>query len=303
MVRSRGKRLEGKLGRVGRHATRRVLRLRESSNNRHDLARRREHLENVTGIMLPTAEEEAADPADADQVYVVATRALIARVRETKDHYDLVQHENVDYGYRRNLAAIKPAGLAVLAVLLVVDAVSGIAGMGVTAVVTAAVVHVICALAWLLVVRRPWVREQADTYAKTLFEALEEPIFGGRRRAPAPDDQADPLGPNPGPGSPTSTLSGRMRTPRLRCPTAAGTSRHGEGRAPSAGEHRPSEKPRCRAVELGRLAKPASAGAGCGQNAAAGWSLYTVDPLSPTLSPQQRRRATKCAAPTRRTAA
>lgn len=182
-VRSRGKRLESKLvAEWGCMPTTRLLRLRESSNNRHDLARRREHLEKVTGITLPTAEEEAADPADADQVYVVATRALIARVRETKDHYDLVQHENVDYGYRRNLAAIKPAGLAVLAVLLVVDAVSGIAGMGITAVVTAAIVHVICALAWLLVVRRPWVREQADTYAKTLFEALEEPILGGPQK-------------------------------------------------------------------------------------------------------------------------
>lgn len=177
-VRSRGKRLEAKLvAEWGGLPTTRMLRLHERSNNRHELARRRERLEKVTGMTLPTAEEEAADPGDADQVYIVATRALIARVRETKNHYGLIQHENVDYGYRRNLAAIKPAGLAVLAVLLVVDVVLGIASMGITPVITAAVVHVICALAWLLIVRRSWVREQAEIYAKSLFEALEEPTL------------------------------------------------------------------------------------------------------------------------------
>jgi hypothetical protein len=178
-VRSRGKHLEAKLvTEWGGMPTTRMLRLHEQSNNRHELARRRERLEKVTGITLPTAEEEATDPGDADQIYLVATRALIVRVRETKDHYGLIQHENTDYGYRRNLTAIKPAGLTVLAALLVTDIISMIANMGITPIITATAIHIICALAWLLIVRQPWVREQAETYAKTLFEALEEPTLG-----------------------------------------------------------------------------------------------------------------------------
>ena len=184
-VRSYGKRLETKLVATwGGMPTTRMLRLHEPSNSRRDLARRRERLEKVTGMTLPTADEEFTDAGDADEAYVIATRALIARIRETKDRYSLIQHENIDYGYRRNLLAIKPTGLAVITVLLVVDVVSGIADTDITAVIAAATVHLICALAWLLIVRRSWVREQAETYAKTLFEALEEPALGAPQQVP-----------------------------------------------------------------------------------------------------------------------
>lgn len=186
-VRSRGKRLEDNLvAEWDGLPTTRMQRWRDPANNRHELARRRLRLEAITGLTLPTADEEDSDPVDADQIYTLATRALIARVREVKDRYDLLQYENVDYGFRRNTLAIKPLGLSVLVVLFVIDIAAGVLGTNVTMVAAAAVVHVLCALGWLLIVRRRWVREQADTYAQRLFESLEEPTLGGSEEASTP---------------------------------------------------------------------------------------------------------------------
>ncbi len=177
-VRGRGKRLEDKLvEQWDGMPTTRMLRLREPSNDRPGLARRRQRLEKVTEVKMPTPAQEEADPVETDHTYVLATRALIARVRETKDRYALVQHENVDYGFRRNLIAVKPLGLGLLVVLFAVDAVAAFLTADPTSVAVALVVHLGFVAGWLIGVRRRWVREQADSYAKTLFESLEDPTL------------------------------------------------------------------------------------------------------------------------------
>ena len=176
LVRARGKRLEDRLvEQWDGLPTTRLLRLREPSNDRPGLSRRRELLEKVTQVRLPTPIQEQDDPAEADHTYVMATRALIARVREDKDHHALVQHENIDYGFRRNLLAIKPIALTVLVILLAVDGVAALAGMGTVPVAAAAAVHLGFLAAWLAGVRRRWVRGQAESYAQALFWALEAP--------------------------------------------------------------------------------------------------------------------------------
>lgn len=179
MVRSRGKHLEDRL----KHhwngmPTTRMLRLTEPTNDTVALTQRRAGFEQLTGEPLPTLADEQANLDAADQHYRAATRTLVARVRETKDKFDLVQKENIDFGFRRNLTAMKPLGLVVLGALLLADVGTFLLGHsrpGPT--IAAAGVVLLCALGWVTVVRWRWVLEQGNSYAERLFEALNDPDF------------------------------------------------------------------------------------------------------------------------------
>jgi len=145
---------------------------------------RREHrhrrLQKLLSVDLPTATEEAQDPAAADQHYAIAVDQLITRVRAQPDVSPLVQEENAQYGFRRNLLGVKPYALAVLALCLVADLVliigvlpGGALNRLLTGLVMA--VHAAALLGWLAQVRPPWVREAADDYTTRLFAALDDP--------------------------------------------------------------------------------------------------------------------------------
>lgn len=175
-VRSRGKRLEDQLKtRWGGMPTTRMLRLSEPSNNQVLLSRRRDRMQQLTGETLPTLDEEQSPDTHTDQHYEAATRVLIGRVRETKDRFDLVQKENIDYGFRRNLLALRPVGLTVLVILLGVDTAVILLGGQPVRVLLAGLVALLCGLAWITVVRPTWVLEQGYSYAERLFEALDHP--------------------------------------------------------------------------------------------------------------------------------
>lgn len=178
-VRSRGKHLEDRLKRHwGGMPTTRMLRLTEPTNDPVALTQRRAGLEQLTEEPLPTLADEQADLGAADQHYRAATRTLIARVRETKDKFDLVQKENIDFGFRRNLTAMKPLGLVVLGALLLADVGTFLIGASRPGpIIAAAGVVLLCTLGWVTVVRWRWVLEQGNTYAERLFEALDDPDF------------------------------------------------------------------------------------------------------------------------------
>jgi len=180
-VRSLGKRLERALIRDWDGLpTTHLLRHREV-DNQVMFRRRRAALEQVFGEPLPTVAEEDADHAAADQVYVAATRALIAKVRSQKDVYPRVHEENINYGYRRNLLAVKPLGLSLLGLVAAAD-VSLLVMHPEPLRWIALILDIVIGLAWLFIVRKQWVKEQADTYAERLFEVLEE----GTLLAPPP---------------------------------------------------------------------------------------------------------------------
>lgn len=190
-TRSRGRRLEQRLiSQWGALPTTLMLRLTEPTSNTLLRARRRRRLEQLTGEILPTADRETTDPAAADEHYTAATRTLIARVRETKDRFDLVQRENIDYGFRRNLTALKPVGLLVLAILSAVDLFALWHGSPARDVIIVGVINTLCLIGWLTVVRTKWVREQADTYAERLFETLDDPsLIPSSTAVPAKEDE------------------------------------------------------------------------------------------------------------------
>ena len=134
---------------------------------------------------MPTAAEEAADPAWADDRYRSATEWLKERCREKSA---LVERENASYGFRRNMLGLKVFGTiiafsSVLAGLLYLYLLAGsppleefpnVVKQG-TAFQFIAIIFAFCmAMFWLFVVTRAWVREGADQYARALLSFCDK---------------------------------------------------------------------------------------------------------------------------------
>lgn len=109
IARLRGKKLEDRLlkGWGGMPTT---LALRHCDQTLDSVSKLRYHdaIVSKLGIAMPTAEEEAADPAKADDTYIAATR----RLRElTRSNKSLLLKENIAYGFHRNMLAMRPLGI------------------------------------------------------------------------------------------------------------------------------------------------------------------------------------------------
>jgi hypothetical protein len=143
---------------------------------------------NVPGLQLPTAEEESKDRHKADLAYASAVKWLQERCRGK--NFPLVEKENAEYGFRRNLRGMRSIGLTacVLAAALSVAApvnghhdlanalVSLSTGQswqaftGISpAIIAATVVAIVAVLGWLVIVRDQWVRDAGDQYARALL--------------------------------------------------------------------------------------------------------------------------------------
>lgn len=122
-------------------------------------------------------EEELQDTRRFDTSYDSASDLLLARTRD-KMAFPLVFEENVNYGFRRNLWAMKPAGIAIC-VLGVLGAVirAWYAWITSDVVSSSAVVCLIVSAAllalWILRIRPAWIRMTADAFAKQLVNACD----------------------------------------------------------------------------------------------------------------------------------
>ncbi|SRR6266496_2822005 len=174
LVRTLGKRLEARLIRQWNGLpTTHLLRYSETKNT-VQLERWHAKLERVTGVSMPSKSEEATDPATADDTYVTATRALIPRVRDSASDFPRVQEENIHYGFRRNLLALKPVGLAIVVASMLVDIVTVIWRPITVEILVAGAIHAVILAIWLLVINETWVLEAGEIYAERLFEGLEK---------------------------------------------------------------------------------------------------------------------------------
>lgn len=81
----------------------------------------------LPGVALPTAQDESGDPVRADGVYKSCGDHLRERTRD-KEKFGHLHESNIDYGFRRNLWAIKPAGLVLAAAGTLVTGVRGHTG-------------------------------------------------------------------------------------------------------------------------------------------------------------------------------
>lgn len=110
IARGLGKRLEARLVlQWGGMPTTLILRHRDSFLDSVSKARYHKHIEEKLNMNLPSAAEELADPAAADDAYIGATR-LLREVTRGKNH-TLLLKENIAYGFHRNMRAVRPIGI------------------------------------------------------------------------------------------------------------------------------------------------------------------------------------------------
>lgn len=129
-------------------------------------------------LAIPSPEEEERDPEKADHVYEACAKYLITRTRD-RERFPLIFHENVNYGFRRNLWGMKPFGILFAA--------AGVAACGLNLwlgweqgrrvgaeAAIAGAFNFVLLLFWLFWVTPEWVRIAACAYRARLFEACEQ---------------------------------------------------------------------------------------------------------------------------------
>lgn len=91
--------------------------------NPHTKARYHRNLESlIPGLVLPNAEHERADPESAAWKYDDAVNYLLEVTRD-KERFPLVYQDNVQYGFARNLLALRGLGLFISAIGLTLSSV------------------------------------------------------------------------------------------------------------------------------------------------------------------------------------
>jgi hypothetical protein len=177
LARDMGKRREPKLWASWNGSpTVRRLRLREQAANAAARDRWRTLVAAlVPDLPLPTLTDETADPRAADQRYDV----FIARLRELTRNtstFPLLFQENISYGFRRNLWAMKPA-----AIFIAMFAIAGALGALPAVrepqlpVIAVAVAIATLMLTWMLFrITANWVKEAAERYADQLLWTCEQ---------------------------------------------------------------------------------------------------------------------------------
>jgi hypothetical protein len=119
-------------------------------------------------LHLPTPEEERLDPAEADHCYERASAWLRGATRDPK-RFQLLFEDNVAYGFRRNLLALRPfawmaAGIGIISGALAVwHGLGGAVAIGGSLIAALYAGHNSSAD----------VRLQSDKYTRSLFDALD----------------------------------------------------------------------------------------------------------------------------------
>ncbi len=136
----------------------------------------------VPGLALASRQEEKANPEEADAGYDSASRWLLEHTRD-QTRFDLLFAENMNYGFRRNLLALKPIALGIDAVALML-----MIGMAVASWTdqlastlaalslewwTSVVITTGHMLLFVAYIRADWMRMAAETYAQQLLAACD----------------------------------------------------------------------------------------------------------------------------------
>lgn len=184
VVRGRGKQLEELLvTQWGGMPT--TIALRHRDDFLDSVSKQKYHaaIEKKLGVKMPSAEDEAADPKAADDIYSGATRRLRERTRTNKG---LVLKENIAYGFHRNMMAMRMVGtftsLLGLAVTTIGSGLISISPLGFhtsmilqigPAAAVTALVSIALLLGWTFYFNAGAVRRVGFVYAERLFECLE----------------------------------------------------------------------------------------------------------------------------------
>ena len=185
IVRDRGKSLEPLLFQSwGGKPSVAMLRHSDSRLEKSTKSRYRDFLNRtVPNVRLSSEANEKKFPEKADKGYESANSWLLAQTRDTR-RFNLLFRENINYGFRRNILALKLWAFIVDAIVIIFIVLKGLnywTGSFTTTVQTIspeiwvslmiAIGHMII---FLIVIQKKWVRLAAETYAKTLLSACDE---------------------------------------------------------------------------------------------------------------------------------
>ncbi|MBI1349461.1 hypothetical protein GC163_24615 [bacterium] len=156
-----------------------LLRFRSNLLAKETRERYRRQLESLNpSIRLPTELEEMADAAEADRVYDSVCLFLREATRN-KATFPLVFAENVNYGFRRNLLAMKPAGMALCLAGTISSLLVTVMGIKTGSLepppipFVVAILNAVMLTWWCLRINSEWVRVAAFAYAERLLGACD----------------------------------------------------------------------------------------------------------------------------------
>ena len=154
-----------------------ILAGRGSTLERTTVARYKVRLaELIPQMVFPSAEEEQKDPGHARDIFRSCAQFLRERTRDTTT-FAILFSENMSYGFRRNLWAMKPAGVVIALAGTAISAMALVAHIDVSYAAVVATVATILNTSllvwWLIRITPTWVRIPADAYAQALFAAVD----------------------------------------------------------------------------------------------------------------------------------
>jgi len=132
----------------------------------------------LPALIVPTPEEERANPKAADSAYESVTAWLLTQTRDTKK-FSLLFRENISYGFRRNLWGLKALGLATAILAASMSTAVIVYQYAFASKTPTPEIVIVTALSWLLsifwivVVTPSWVKIPADAYGTQLLSACD----------------------------------------------------------------------------------------------------------------------------------
>lgn len=131
---------------------------------------------------IPTAVAEKKDPKAALDIHTACVDKIRGIARADTVKFPDVHRENIHYGFRRNLWALKHYGIATAAVAAIVvcaDMTGSLMSHEPVHLVQPVIVaiNLLLLLVWVFVVTRAWVKRAAVLYAERLLETLDVLAF------------------------------------------------------------------------------------------------------------------------------
>jgi hypothetical protein len=157
--------------------------LRHRDRNLDILTKQRYHAfleKHIPELKMPTPNEETASTISADDFYESAVKWLLEYTRDKKK-YPLVFEENINYGFHRNILALKPIAIAIN--LLCVGGIllnNYLQHHSLTFTdmkdVAALSIPLAMLLFWIFLVSPDWVKSIAYAYTRALFACCDRQI-------------------------------------------------------------------------------------------------------------------------------
>jgi len=173
MARGPGKNKENDLFKKwGGAPTTLLLRHREEFLDHFTKERYHKKLRDLIGFDLPTQEEEKNNPETADEKYISGVKYLREATRNK--NFNVIHEENMDYGFRRNLWAMKSAGIATTVFSMVLVGLSFFVKTPfIEYSIICIIINTLMCVWWIFRINQEWVKEAAFSYAERLLAACD----------------------------------------------------------------------------------------------------------------------------------